>query len=604
MSQQQSSVVGVMSRGGTGPNRAEDRDKRAPVWWRSSRAQLAACLLLALVVRVVVLVRSHGMMDGDEALIGIQAEQILRGARPVYFIGQAYMGSWDAYLLAPLVALLGPSAWVLHSVPTAESLLLVPLQAALARRLFGPRAYLPAALLAAFSPLYVTAVELRTWGGYVETLVLGAALLLLAVEIARRWSEGRATARLWLLAGLVAGFGLWIHVIIVYYIIAGALWLAPHAFRRLQAARAHGTAARRGAALATGGAVLGGVLGAAPAIVYAVTHQFANVTLYLASSGAGDGDPLRRGAAAYLLTSAVPRVAGAYINWFKPSVPHSVKTAVYVLAVGLALAAALFALWKLRRSTGASAMRDTAAPEEGTPRWNYALPLLLCLTIGVIFWRSSFTDVAVAAVRTYGAYIDLGGRYALPLATALNLLLAALVAGIRGYRRGHADAAAMVRRGLLVACAGAVLIAYGTPYALSDGIQTMQSPYWQTLTFPAEGDAMVSYLEQHGIHYVWVTHWIGNVVMYQSNQRVLCADYRHVDADRFPEITAAVAAADRPTFVVQSDPAAGEPATAKALDALGVRYDIAHFGRYWVITPTSRTVAPSAILDALNANTF
>ncbi len=115
---------------------------------------------------------------------------------------------------------------------------------------------------------------------------------------------------------------------------------------------------------------------------------------------------------------------------------------------------------------------------------------------------------------------------------------------------------------------------------------------------------MVGYLEQHGIHYVWVTHWIGNVVMYQSNQRVLCADYRHVDADRFPEITAAVAAADRPTFVVQSDPAAGEPATAKALDALGVRYDIAHFGRYWVITPTSRTVAPSAILDALDANTF
>ena len=604
MSQQHSNVVGVLSRGESASQRDGNRAGLSSTWWRSSRVQLAACLLLAIALRIIVLVRSHGMMDSDEAVLGIQAEQILRGARPIYFAGQAYMGSWDAYLLAPLIAIFGPSAWALHSVTLAESLLLVPLQATLARRLFGPRAYLPAALLAAFSPLYVTAGELRALGGYVETLVLGSALLLLTVQIARRWTEGRSTSRLWLLAGLLLGLGFWIDVLIVYYLAAAMLWLVPMALRRLRTTRTRGQGDWRVLAQTSAGALAACALGAAPALMYAATHQLANITLYLTSPGTGSGDPLRRGAAAYLLTSAAPRVAGAYINWFKPSEPHLVKAAVYALAAGLAVAAALYALVKLRSPASRATTEDVATGDASVPRWNYALPVLLCLSIGVIFWRSSFTDVAVAAVRTYGSYIDLGGRYALPLATALNLLLAALVAGIRGYQRNGAGAAIVVRRGLLAALTGACLIAYGAPYALADGIQTMQTPYWQTLTFPAEGGALVGYLEQRHIHDVWVTHWIGNVVMYQSNQSVLCADYQHEDSDRFPAITTAVASADRPSFIVQSDPASGEPATAKALDALGVRYDIAHFGRYWVITPTSRSVVPSEILDALTANTF
>lgn len=608
MTQQYPSVASAIPGPASGAQSTEEEHarERRTVWWRSAHVQLVGCLLLAVALRLVVLLRSHGMMDSDEAVLGIQAEQILRGAHPIYFSGQAYMGSWDAYLLAPLVALFGPSAWVLHGLTLAESLLLVPLQASVARRLFGPRAYLPAALLAAFCPLYVTAGELRTLGGYVETLVLGAALLLAAVEIARRWSAGEAMARLWLLAGLLAGLGLWIDVLIVYYLAAAALWLAPHAYTRLRDARRRGPAMWRRGIVAGAGALVACAVGAAPAIVYAATHQLANVTLYLSPQGGSAGDPLRRGAAAYLLTSAAPRVAGAYLNWFKPGVPSAAKAAVYALAAGLALAAALYAIWRLlRRPAPIASASEPAADAEssGVPRWNYALPLLLCLTVAVIFWRSSFTDVAVAAVRTYGAYIDLGGRYALPLTTALNLLLAALVAGVLEHGK-HGAALPALRRVALCGLAGAALFAYGAPYALADGVRTLQTPYWQTLTFPAEGDAVVGYLEQHGIHDVWVTHWIGNVVMYQSDLRVACADYQHEDVDRFPAMTAQVAAADRPSFLVQSDPALGEPATAKALDALGVRYQSVHFGRYWVLTPTSRTVAPAEIQDALNANTF
>src|SRR5215467_11382552 len=71
-------------------------------FWRSPRVQLLSCLVLAIIIRLIVLLRSHGMMEGDEAVLGIQAERILHGSLPLYFQGQAYMASWDAYLAAPL----------------------------------------------------------------------------------------------------------------------------------------------------------------------------------------------------------------------------------------------------------------------------------------------------------------------------------------------------------------------------------------------------------------------------------------------------------------------------------------------------------------------
>jgi hypothetical protein len=176
----------------------------------SRRGQLLLALGVALAVRVFLLVRAQGMLEGDEAILGVQAEDILRGAHPIYMYGQPYMASWETYLLAPLIAAFGPSGTLMHCVTLAESLLLVPLLGILAEKLYGERARLPAMLLAAVPPLYVAVVELHLWGGYVETLVLGTALLLTAVSIAERWEARAPTTRLWGLAGLLLGFAFWI----------------------------------------------------------------------------------------------------------------------------------------------------------------------------------------------------------------------------------------------------------------------------------------------------------------------------------------------------------------------------------------------------------
>ncbi len=76
------------------------------------RSILAALALLAaaLVPRLIFLHRWPENFDSDEALIGVQAAQILHGHFGLFLPGQSYMGSLQSLFAAPFLALFGPSA--------------------------------------------------------------------------------------------------------------------------------------------------------------------------------------------------------------------------------------------------------------------------------------------------------------------------------------------------------------------------------------------------------------------------------------------------------------------------------------------------------------
>src|SRR5579875_73913 len=78
---------------------------------------LIACFLLAVIVRVWLIVHTNGVLDGDEATVGIQAEHILRGQFPVYYYGQAYLGSFQAYVIAFIFLFTGPAVWAMRIEP-------------------------------------------------------------------------------------------------------------------------------------------------------------------------------------------------------------------------------------------------------------------------------------------------------------------------------------------------------------------------------------------------------------------------------------------------------------------------------------------------------
>src|SRR5258708_25721932 len=87
-------------------------------WLQRLRSPLWLCLLLALLIRAWLVVHTQGVIAGDEAMVGLQAENILRRQHPVYYYGQPYMWSLEAYFAALLFAIACPSAWTLrtHSI--------------------------------------------------------------------------------------------------------------------------------------------------------------------------------------------------------------------------------------------------------------------------------------------------------------------------------------------------------------------------------------------------------------------------------------------------------------------------------------------------------
>src|SRR2546429_4928125 len=87
-----------------GPGRRKDSITQQP-----SYLPLLFCLLIAIVVRAFIVIHTQGFIDGDEALVGIQAEHILRGELPIYFYNQPYMGSLEAYIMAGIFSVFLPS---------------------------------------------------------------------------------------------------------------------------------------------------------------------------------------------------------------------------------------------------------------------------------------------------------------------------------------------------------------------------------------------------------------------------------------------------------------------------------------------------------------
>ena len=172
---------------------------------------LAGLLLLA---SVFVLVRGplHAVtfslpVSNDDAILLLMARHILKGELATILWNQPYNGALDAYLLAPGLAL-GPHHLVFRLYELLCAALLVSLAGLLARRVAGVAAGWAAAALAAWGTPYM---GLKTATGpppnFLMPLVTGFPLL-----VALRGLERDATptsARLWFVAGLVYGLGVW-----------------------------------------------------------------------------------------------------------------------------------------------------------------------------------------------------------------------------------------------------------------------------------------------------------------------------------------------------------------------------------------------------------
>ena len=83
---------------------------------RATGLGLVGILAIALALRLFFVLTPHGIIDADEAIVGLMGRHVLRGEFPVFYYGQSYMGGLEAHLAALAFALGGASPLILKLV--------------------------------------------------------------------------------------------------------------------------------------------------------------------------------------------------------------------------------------------------------------------------------------------------------------------------------------------------------------------------------------------------------------------------------------------------------------------------------------------------------
>lgn len=219
--------------------RGPDADTGGPgTGWRRHPITRTDLALAAMLIPLVILVRwpfvqvGETLLNPDEAIVGLMALDVAAGDRlPIYFYGQRYMGSLEAYVIAAMSTLFDDPVRALRFGPSCVFAVCVAVQFLMLARWLGRRGGLVGAgVLLACSPMFCHwSVSAR--GGYVEILLWGTCLLWAYGE----WfvepvppADARRRRLRQLLFGGILGSGFWINPSIILFVAPIALHALLH----------------------------------------------------------------------------------------------------------------------------------------------------------------------------------------------------------------------------------------------------------------------------------------------------------------------------------------------------------------------------------------
>ncbi len=482
------------------------------------RIILAVLVLAGLVLRIAILLSPLGALEADEAVVGLMARHILEGDRPLFYWGQAYLGTLEAFTAAAVFAVVGASTLALKAVPTAYSLLYLLLSYLVARRLFGTGPALLTAGYLALPPLFLALWSTKPRGGYIEFLTLGEAALLAALWTTRasRLLPGA------LLTLALAGLSVWTHPLGVVY---GLLAMAYVATRRhrdipLWAALAVALAVLAGLGLFLR-AYLANRLPDAPGPLegLALAEGPANLARLLQIGGAVLVG-LAQGSTSRELFEA---------DWpSRPGSSHLVTTLLGLLAAWLLL--------RYGRSVVALFRPDASESASG--------PALL---VGVLV----LTPLVVAFTSFGQRLLIIEPRYALPLYSAVPLVAREL------WRLRRAPAA------LAAACI-AVLAINAWSWLSAD--PRLAFPATIGPTTPQTRAALLAALEAENLRYIYTNYWLAYPLAFESGEWVIPSVISD-GFNRYIPYAYWVSVADRPAWVFVADGAEERAFQAKLAQA-------------------------------------
>ncbi len=506
----------------------------------------AAGLRAALVVAGVV------PFNSDEAVVALMARHITQGARPIFFYGQAYMGSLDAFLVAAGFRLFGEQVWVVRAVQILLAAGLVWTGALLAERIFAsPRAGVVAAWLLALPAVNMVLYTTVSLGGYGEALLLGNLMLLTALpQCGAGWPRALAL-------GFLSGLGAWAFGLSLAYALPAAVLLLLEIWTH----RAEGGLGKPFAALTAGA-----LAGAFPLWLFALQHGL-GVLLREFAGGAIAG------------VSGAPAWAQPFIHAFSllllgSTVTFGMRPPWGVRWLMLPLVPLALAFWGMALTWGGRAARaGTEAARKGVGLlWGVAAAVIL----GYLF-------------TPFGN--DPSGRYFLPLMVVFSLFAAAMLdAWMRRWPRWGWAAFGLL---LLYNLGGVAQSAARFP----PGLTTQFDPVTQVdhRALPQ----LMAFLQTQGETRGYTNYWVAYPLAFRSQESLIFVprlpyhpDFRYTPRDdRYPPYDALVDAAERAAYITTRHPAL-DARLRTYFAAQGVTWREKQIGEYRVFYALSRKVQP------------
>jgi 4-amino-4-deoxy-L-arabinose transferase-like glycosyltransferase len=202
----------------------------------SPRVYVVSALVVSAVLKIWLILIDVVPFNSDEAVVALMARHILKGARPIFFYGQAYMGSLDAWIVASGFWLFGEKIWVIRLVQGFLYLLTLLTTVWLGKEVFGKwQVGIIAAWLLAIPTVNVTLYTTVTLGGYGEALLIGNLILISSFRIGKYFQVCIAVpAWLWLIWGFLTGLGLWAFGLTIVYSLPTAIYLVQSLWKRLR----------------------------------------------------------------------------------------------------------------------------------------------------------------------------------------------------------------------------------------------------------------------------------------------------------------------------------------------------------------------------------
>ncbi len=505
--------------------------------------------------------------NADEAVVALMARHILQGERPIFFYGQAYMGSLDAFLVAGGFWLFGQQVWVIRLVQALLYVGLIITTIGLGKEACGSWkvGFLAGGLLA-IPTVNMTLYTTASLGGYGEALLLGNLILYGALRIANsnRDAEGTPHARTswlaWPVWGFLSGLGLWANGLTLVYSLPAAVMLLVVLVQRARCGEWRAAVGR----MVT--AVVGFLAGSLPWWLFALSQGWQSLFGELLGGNVAveQGSWLAR-SLSHLLSFVL--LGGSVTFGLRP--PWEVRW------LGLPLLPLVIIAWIAIISLALARLRPGQGQRGG--RW-LLLGVALTLSGGFIF-------------TSFG--VDPSGRYFLPLAVPLALAAGDAILRIPAKPRWQA-----ALFGLLLVYQG-----WGTlDSALRNppGITTQFSEITQVdMRYQ---DELIQFLRARGETRGYSNYWVAYPTAFLSNEELIFvprlayhADLRYTPRDdRYPPYDAQVAASPRIAYITTRNPVLDKKLTV-GLAALGATWQEQFIGDYHVYYALSRAVQPEEL---------